>query len=119
MAKYGSFKYGQAKYGNLPSIEGTPGLTSEDRIQEIGIRIPGTTLVYVDANKTVQNDPFKLSDTENTILVANRDEAIQGADELSTIAMGENADPQSSVSMSIQGLVKITIPLAGSRFSRN
>ncbi len=81
--------------------------------------LPGITSTYIDGNVSIQNSPFSISDTDNTILNANRDEAIQGATELSTIAMGEKAEANTAVSMSIQGLVKITIPYAGSRFSRN
>ncbi len=127
MAKYGSFKYSQAKYGLAPyvpptdqtsAIIGTPSLSDPRHFTE-GDTLLGVTSIYVDSNKDVKNNPFKISDTENTILNANRDEAIQGATELSTIAMGEKADPNTEVDMVIQGLVKITIPYAGSRFSRN
>lgn len=129
MAIYGKFKFAQAVYGTLPpfhvptvgesGIAGTPSLSSPDHIMIVGTMLPGVTATYIDGNVTIQNSPFSINDTENTILNANRDEAIQGATELSTIAMGEIADPTTEVSMDIQGLVSITIPYAGSRFSRN
>ena len=126
MAKFGQFKYNGALYGHQApfskpaiGIVGTPSLTDGSHIYAIGLIIPGVISVYVDSNLNIQNTPFAITDTSNTILNANRDEAIQGATQLSTVAMGEVADPHTEVDMTIQGLVKITIPYAGSRFSRN
>jgi len=127
MAKYGTVKFDQALYGkqNPPTppvvveeVQGTPSLTNPAKYETVGNAWDGMTSVYVDANKTIQNNPFSIKVPEPTILNANRDEAIQGETELSTIAMGEKVEADTSVSMKIQGWVKITVPNAGSRFFR-
>ena len=118
MAKYGSFKYGQQLYGLgtiIPPVPGVQFLPPHDKIT-ISVDasdINGITSIYVDGNETIQNNPFTIGDKAST--TANK---TLGAEELSTIAMGEQADQTTAVSMEIQGLVKITIPLAGSRFFR-
>ncbi len=98
----------------IPEIPGTPSLTSPLKFNEGSLT--GITNIYVDGNKTIQDNPYAINN-DASISLAGLGDALLGNGIFSTVASGQLSESVTNVQIEIQGTTE-TFPNVGNRFSR-